>query len=51
MKNSKDKPAIISDKITVTYGDMDLLCHIFAKILTIGKLILIKSRTDVPSIM
>lgn len=47
----KDKPAIISDKITVTYGDMDLLCHVFAEILTTGRLILIKSRTDVPSIM
>ena len=51
MKNSKDNPAIISDRITVTYGDMDLLCHIFAEILTISRLILIKSRTDVPSIM
>lgn len=48
---TKDKAAIISDKATITYGEMALLCRVFGEILTKGRLILIKSRTDAPSIM
>lgn len=48
---TKDKPAVISDKTVVTYGEIDGFCHIFKKKISNGRLILIRCRTDVPSIM
>lgn len=48
---TKDKPAVISDKGVVTYGEIDSFCHIFKEILSKGRLILIKCRTDAPSII
>lgn len=48
---AKDKPAVISDKGVVTYGEIDSFCHIFKEILSKGRLILIKCRTDAPSII
>lgn len=48
---TKDKPAVISDKGVVTYGEIDSFCHIFKEILSKGRLILIRCRTDAPSII
>lgn len=48
---TKDKAAIISDNVIITYGEISRLCGIFLKLLKKGSLILIKCRTNVPSIM
>lgn len=48
---TKDKAAIISDKAIITYGEISRLCGIFSKLLKKGSLILIKCRTNVPSII
>ena len=48
---TKDKAAIISDRAIITYGEISRFCGIFSKLLKKGSLILIKCRTNVPSIM
>lgn len=50
-KLTQDKAAIISDKITITYGELACVCNNLGAILSKGKLVLIRCGMDAPTII